>query len=651
MTTNQDNSSTKPQKKKGIIRWEAIIPFTIIVAIIALYFHLFFDAHLKAGMEWVGYKAVGAEVNIAKVETSFFNASLRIQGIEVTNAEQPTHNSINIGDIRFSMLWDALLRAKAVINEAAVEQIAFGVKRKYPGKVKPPEPPSTEPGMAEQLKEQALKEAQQQTGENILGDIIAMLGGTDSQAQMDKLQAKLASKAMIEKFQTDLTAKQTVWNQKIKVLPQEKDVRALNERLNKIKYQDFKNPQELQASLQALEKVRNDGDAMVKQVQTTSTELQADLKAFELQYKEIDKQVKADIKALEQHFRIPKFDAKAITMGVFNHYLGPYKAKFYRYKAMADRYIPPGLKKKDTADDAIPIQPHPREKGISYEFGRLNAYPLFWIKRTAVSSQAGTTPEAGNIKGEILDITSNQKVTGKPTVANISGDFPGKEIFGFLVKVSLNNIKPESEIDYVFKVGSYSMLARQLVSSPDVQIGFNRATGSLGVEGKIVGLKQVSVSMNNTFNKIDYLVSSKNEIADQILKAVFAGIPEVNLNVSGEGVIPNIPLSINSNLGLELQKGFEKQIQAKINEARKKIELMVEEEIGKQKKQVDAQMTQLRAQLEGDVKKVQAQLEDEKKKAEARADQAKKDAESRGKKQLEGEAKKAAEELKKKFGF
>ncbi|MEK2646354.1 TIGR03545 family protein [Bdellovibrio sp. BCCA] len=646
-----ETTTTKPKKTKGPIRWEAIIPFVIICLVIGLYFHFFFDGHLRRALEWAGYNAVGAEVNIAKLETSFFNASLRVQGIEVTDAEKPTHDSIKIGDIRFSMLWDALLRAKVVVNEAAVEQIEFGVKRKHPGKVKPPEPVSNEPGMAEKLKEQALKEAQEQYGDNVLGDVIAMLGGADANVQLQKLQESLPSKAMIEKFQVDLKAKQQNWDARLKTLPQSKDIQALNDRLNKIKYKDFKSPQELQASLQELDKVYKDGDAMYKQVQSTGDDLSKDLKALEAHYKEIDKQVKTDIKSLEQHFRIPKLDAKAMTMAVFNRYLAPYKAKFYRYKAMADKYLPPNLLKKDKKDEEVVIQPHPREKGISYEFGRLNSYPLFWIKRTAVSSQAGLTPEAGNIKGEILDITSNQRLIGKPTVATLAGDFPGMQIFGFLVRLSLDNTKSESIIDYKLKVDSYSITGKELVQSPDVQIAFNKANGTIGVEGKVVGLKKITVGMDNKFTKIDYAVSSKNEIADQILKAVFAGIPVVTLTVDGQGEFPNVPLNVNSNLGPELQKGFEKQIQAKIDEARKKIQAMVDEEIGKQKAQVEAQLNQLRGQFDKEVKKAQAQLDDQKKQAESKVEQAKKDAENQGKKALEKEGQKAVDELKKKLGF
>lgn len=654
--TEQNQTPVKKVKEKGPIRWEAIIPVAIICLVIGLYFHFFFDTHLRKAMEWGGYKAIGAEVNIGSLETSFFKASLNIQDIEITDAEKPTHDSIKIGDIRFSMLWDALLRAKVVINEAAVEQIEFGVLRKRPGKVAPPEPPSNEPGFAEKqaakLKEEALEQANSQFGDNVLGDVISMLGGTDAQAQLDKLKDSLPSKAMLEKFEADIKTKQAKWDATLKTLPQGKDIQALGDRLGKIKTKDFKNVQELQTALQELDSVVKEADGKYKQIQAVSADLQADLKALETQYKEIENQVKVDIKTLESHFRIPKLDAKAMTMAVFQRYLGPYKAKFNRYKALAEKYVPPNLmNKKSTDPNDIPVQPHPRETGISYEFGRPNSYPLFWIKRTGVSSQAGLSPNAGNIAGEILDITSNQKLIGKPTVASLSGSFPANQIMDFLLKLTMDNRKADSEISYILKVGSYPLEGKQLVESPDVNIAFQKAVGAVDINGKLVGLKDLTLSFNNRFSQIDYAISSKNEIADQILKAVFAGIPMVNLDVAVNGTLPGVNIDVNSNLGPELQKGFEKQIQAKIDEARKKIQAYVEQEIGKLRAQADAQLKQLRSQVDNEVKKAQAQLDQQKKIAEDKVNTAKKDAENQGKKKLEDEAKKKVDELKKQFGF
>lgn len=653
---NTTTPSAKPAKKKGIIRWGAIVPFTLFVALIALYFHFFFDFQLRKGLEWAGYKVMGVEINIANIETSFFKASFRMQGLEITDSENPVQDSIKVGDIRFGMLWDALLRAKVVVNEAVIEQIEFAVPRKYPGKVKPPEPPSTEPGFVakqtEKLKAEALKQAQAETEDNVLGDVVALLGGADANSQLDKLQSSLPSKAMLTKFEADFKVKQAAWNDRLKTLPQGKEIQALGDRLGKVKTKDFKNPQEVQQSLQELDGIFKEADAKYKEIQSTGDALNKDIKQTDADYKALEAQIKNDIKDLEAHFRIPKIDAKSLSRAIFKKYLSPYMDKANRYKALAVQYLPPKFtRKKGEAADDDKIQPHPRATGTTYEFGRPNSYPLIWVKRAAISSQAGASKYAGDIKGEILDITTHQRLVGRPTVATIEGNFPSQELTGLLLRLSLDNTKEDSLITYQVGVGSYALSGKELVNTPDVQIAFNKAYGSMKMNGDLKGLKLFTMNLENQFTKVDYSIAAKNEIADSILKAVFAGIPVVTLSAQAQGELPTPSLEVNSNLGPELQKGFERQLQAKIEEAKKKIQAFVNEQIGQQKARLDGEIAKAKDQVNKEVQKVQAQIDGEKKQVEAKADAAKKDMENQGKKKLEEQGKKALDDLKSKFGL
>ena len=278
MSEKNTSSSADPKqapkkvKSKGIIRWEAIIPTAIIVTGIGAYSHFFLDHHLRKGLEWGSYEALGSEVNIGSLKTSVLNASLEINNIAITNSEKPTHNSLEIGSIRFSMLWDALLRAKVVVNEAAVEGLRYDTARTRPGKVKPPPPPSNEPSAAEKLSQEALDMIEKQNENNVMGDLAALLGGGDSQEQIGKLENKLESKQMLASFETALKEKQLAWDKRLKELPSAKEIEALGQSLQKIKTKDFKTPQELQNSLTEFDKVLKEADAKYKAVSAASSD-------------------------------------------------------------------------------------------------------------------------------------------------------------------------------------------------------------------------------------------------------------------------------------------------------------------------------------------------------------------------------------------
>ncbi|WP_413290379.1 TIGR03545 family protein [Bdellovibrio sp. HCB337] len=661
MTTEKTPKVKKPQ---GPIRWNAVIPFAIICALVFAYFHFFFDLHLRKTLEWGGYKAVGAEVNIGKLDTSFFKASLRIQNIEITDAEKPAQNMLEIGDIRWGMSWDALLRAKILVNEAIIENIQFATTRKHPGKVAPPEPPPKPgPGAVEQeatrLKEEALAKAQEEYANNMLGDLAAILGGSDANAQLGKIEGSLNSKKRAQELEAEIKGKQKLWDEKMKALPQGKDIQALNDRLNKVKIKDFKTPQELQASVKEIEDISKQGDAYYKQIGSTASELEKDLKKMEADIRELDGLVKADIKALETRFRIPSINTKDLTRALFNKYLGKYIAKINHYRAMAEKYLPPKYAAKisgkpaqqEVEEEEIPIQPHPREVGVTYEFGRKNSYPLLWIKKAAISSQAGMSPKAGNIRGEILDITTHQALTGRPTVASLAGDFPADQIKDVLLKLVLDNTQADSLITYKMAVGSYPINGTDLVNSSDVKIALKSATGKLDIDGELKALRDFKMNLNNQFTTANFDISAKDGNVDSILKNTFAGLPAINLTGSASGHLPSISFDVASNMGSELEKGLRKQVEAKIAEARKQIEEYINKEIGKNREQIDKQIKQMRGQFDGEVKKAQGQLDAQKKQAEAKINQAKKDAENQGKKEAEKQGKKAADALKKKFGL
>ena len=155
-------------------------------------------------------------------------------------------------------------------------------------------------------------------------------------------------------------------------------------------------------------------------------------------------------------------------------------------------------------------------------------------------------------------------------------------------------------------------------------------------------------------------MSSTNAQIDPILKEIFAGLPDVSINANGEGVLPRIDFDLQSNIGSELQKGFEKQLAKKIEEAKAKLQAYIDEQVGKEKAKVEAELNKLKAQADGEVKKVQTQLETQKKQAEDKITAAKKSGEAQAKKQVQDEIKKklsgkdgqkTLNDLKKKLGL
>ncbi|MCM2353062.1 MAG: TIGR03545 family protein [Pseudobdellovibrio sp.] len=670
-TTQKPNSQNpKVYKEGGLIRWSAVIPFFIIVVLCAVYFKLFFDSHMKSALEWGGYKALGTEVNIANFESSFVKGNVAISGLQITSAEQPDFNSIELGSIRFDVNWDALLRLKFVVEEMAVENVQFMSKRKYRGKVAPPPPPSNEPSLVSQVKDKAIGKVDEKGQGNLLGDLSAFLQTGDYKAQLANIESQLKSKQMANDLKAKWETKQKDWDAKIKTLPTDADFKAYKTKFEAIKVKDFKTPQELDASVKQFNTLKAEVEGKLKLVNDTKDEFNADLTQIKKDYASLDEQIKADVASIKDHMKIPKLDSKQIAKSIFMDYLNPYIAKLDKINKLAEKYLPPkyskmvnenldskkllaGGKKKTEVkpEDDDTIQPHPRAEGVTYEFPVKNGYPLFWIQQVKVSSKSNEQADYGDISGVISNIVSNQRQIGKQTEMHLSGDFKSHNIHGMKVDAFLNNLKEEPAAGMDFAVASYPLKAISLMKNNDGTIAMPSASINIAAKAATEGFKSYNIGLVNTFNNVQFELSAKEKVVEEILKNTFAQLTTFDLTAEAKGSLSSLDVDVTSSLGDKLQDALSASVKQKIEDLNKEIKVKIDNEIGKVKSEIEKQISTLTKGYVGNANEAQAKLDAQKNVADQKIAQAKKDLENKAKKELEQKGKKAVDDLKKKFGF
>ena len=664
---------TNIQKKPGIIRWNAIIPLLIFLLFNFIYFHFFFDGHMKSLIEWGGYKALGAELNVAEFKSSFTSGTVELSKIELTDKEKPQFNSIELSGVKFNLNLDALLRLKFVVDTMNAEGIQFSSKRKTPGKVAPPEPiDASKPSFTEQLQKNALNKLEGDNKANLLGDIAVFLKNGDVNSQLKNFEGQMASKKMAADMNIKWEKKRADWDQSIKTLPNQNDVNQIKDRAGKIKFKDFKSVDELNASVNEFNQLKKDVETKVQIVNDTKTKLTMDVNNIQADYKALENQIKVDVDTIKSKFKIPKLDAGQFSKALFMNYLTPYAQKLDRFKVMAEKYLPPKYSKMvndkiDKVGDKLKgqktkvalvdediddtIQPHPRSNGTSYEFPVTQGYPLFWIKNISISSKSNTQADFGDFEGKITNITSNQRQINKQTELNIAGDFNSQKIRGIKVLASLNNMKAESEVAFNFDVGSYPLADLVLSESSDVSIKIPVSQNTLSIEGKTVGFKNYDIKFRNEFKNVKFALSAKDKTISDVLGGTFGDIGEFDVNATARGPTDELVIDINSTLGSKLEVAFSGLLKKKLDEVNTLVKAKIDQEVNKQKEQLNQQIAKLSGGYLTDVNKAGSQLEDQKKLADEKINVAKKDLENKAKSQLEGEGKKAIDDLKKKFGF
>lgn len=664
----------KSKKPPGIIRWNAIIPLVIFLLLNYIYFHFFFDGHMKSLIEWGGYKALGAEVNVAEFKTSFTRGSVEINKIELTDKEKPQFNSIELSHVKFDVNVDALLRLKFVVDTMNAEGIQFASKRKTPGKVAPPEPiDPNKPGFAAQLQKNALNKLENDNKSNLLGDIAVFLKNGDINAQLKSFEGQMASKKMAEDMNAKWNKKRADWDQNIKALPNQNDVNAIKDRAGKIKFKDFKTADELNASLNEFNSLKKDVETKVQLVNDTKNKLTTDVTEIQTDYKTLEKQIKDDVDTIKSKFKIPKLDAGQFAKALFMNYLTPYAQKLDRFKEMAEKYLPPKYSKmvnakidgvsdkltgkktkvaastEEEVDDTI--QPHPRADGTSYEFPVTWGYPLFWIKKISISSKSNAQTDFGDLAGTITDVTSNQRQINKQTELKVAGDFKSQNIQGVKVFAAFNNIKALPEVTFNFDVGSYPLADLVLTQSEDVTIKIPNSQNTLSIGGKTVGFKTYDIKFRNEFRDVKFELGAKDKTVNEVLGGTFGAIGSFDVNATARGPINDLVMDINSSLGSKLEAAFSGLLAKKLEEVNKLVKEKIDQEVTKQKEQLNQQIAKLSGGYLTDINKIQAQFDDQKKLADDKINTAKKDLENKAKSQVEEQGKKAVDDLKKKFGF
>lgn len=646
--TKNPSDKKKKTKAKGPLRLEAIIPMVILIGGVWAYAFFFLDGHLRKGLEYGASKIYGAQVDIHSVRISFFDPSFTVSGIEVTNKENPAQNAISIDKIRFALLWDALLRAKVVVDESSMTGIALLSPRKSPGEVYPPPPPepSKGPGLTDKITDEIKAQAEAQLKNNIFGDVAKILTGGDATEQLKQLRDQLQSEAKIKEIQTSLNTKKDEWTKRINDLPKPDEVKALVDKVKSIKI-NTSNPMEAQKQLESLRKDMARVQEIVTTFQKGQTDIEKDLNGFNASLKQIDEAVRKDMEDLQGKFKLPAIDKDSMTKALLSKVMGDKMLKVVALMNKAKAYMPDRSQKKSSEKDEKPeFVPHARGKGRTYKFPVTVGYPLFWLKKSEISSKA--TPEgfSGDFSGKILDLTTDPAIIRKPTILELAGSAPKQEINDVAMKLVMDYRGEVGVTSMDMKVGSHPFPEQSFAKGEDITFGINKSAAALKAQASYQG-GDVRATIDEVIDQPSFVTDAKAPLLKEALSSAIGRIKKLTMTVTLAGTFSSPKFGLDSNLGTELAAGLEQHLKAKLDEAKAKLKSFVDGRINGERAKLTAEVTKAQSAFQNllkgkdsEFKNLQAELEKAyKDKSSAQT--------SKAKEQLKDKAKDAL----KKFGF
>ena len=598
-STKKKTKKEKKPKKVGPIRTSAVIPLVLIVTGIILFNIFFLDSTVKSVMEIVGSRLNTAQVDVGSVNSSFKDLKFSVTNIQVTNPKEPKFNTIQIGKVQFALSWDALLRAKAVINLAEVSDIKVNTERKSPGKVFNAEEDTSE---AEVKAKEILSNTKEEFKGNVFGDVAGVLAGGSTGDVTSDMTAKLESKERFEQLKTEIDQKKSSLTKQLNELPSDKEFKDFEKRFNSIK-KDFGNIVKLPKALKEADKLNRDINAAFKKYDDLNKNFNQSIKDIDKSYKEAEALVGKDIAAVKKRMKLPTLDQTSIAKMLFGPEIVGRVEQVKGYQQKIQKYMPP--KKEKVEKKKIP-----RGQGIDYKFGTPKSYPKFWLKLAKISSQN----DQGNVQGKLENFSTNQKIINKKALVEIDADFPPQEIkdLKFLMEI---DYKEELQSTFNGSIGEFIVHDKALSEGSDATFILKKSKAKSLFKGSFTA-SNLDMTIDNTFHSIDYVTKAKSDYLAEVLKDVTEKTKELSLDAKVKGKWDSLAFEIKSNLAKAIENSVRGVIQAKINATQNKIRKEIEASIAGTRSQVDSQINSYKSSVQKQIDTGKKQMNDAKKKLE-----------------------------------
>ncbi len=569
----------KNTSSKGIFRKKILFLLLLLISLFAIYIAFFLDVHLKWGLKKFLTDANCAEVQISSVKTNLKEARLEIKGIEVTNYHDPEFNLLNFDELSFDFLWDGLLRKKFIIETSRINELTFHKKRKSKGSIYP----ACKKRQMEQtgFKEKLKNEKEKIFEDNMIEGLISVLKGDGKIIDRVKnIKLDLKTEKRIKELEKTFKKKEEEWS---KTFIEFKDLRKVKELYKEAKeIRVTEDPIEIAAAIKKAVSIHNKSKEQVLEYQSKIKNLRSDIKDFKNKTLEIDDLVKEDTKYLKKYFNIPDVNLSNFSQEIFKKYVDGVVAPYMRYWHTLKNKIPQ-TNKTDT------LNVKQRAKGITYHFPQTNSYPSFWLKNLDLTSKSQLLKEKSDttytFKGFVKDVSSDERIVGKPLSFELNGDLPVQQIKGIKVlgKVRRNYELNDYESEIKGEVAAYPVKMIKLLNSSKYKLSFSDALAKTNFEGLIKG-KESNLKLKTIFENVNWKILTEKEDVTKILQSVLDKIPDVSLKSIFSGNILKPLIDISSDFDMRFKSGIQKFVGDKLKEGEVKLRKIVDEKISSEKK-------------------------------------------------------------------
>uniref|UniRef100_A0A486XQG7 Uncharacterized conserved secreted protein n=1 Tax=Rheinheimera sp. BAL341 TaxID=1708203 RepID=A0A486XQG7_9GAMM len=519
------------------IRKSGWLVFIVALALLLAIIYLFAGPAIRVGMVYSLEKTVGAEVNISKVSLQLAPLALRINNMQITDAANPSHNSLSFNQASASLqLWPALL-GYYVIDELTIDGLQYGAQRTQAGAVyRAPGTLGESIDLAKILQvdlpnaDELIARTQLQTPAKV--EALKQLAQTEQQ-QLKSWQQQFPTKEQLAQYQQQITA---LTDSKISNAA---DLAAKAEQL-----------QQLKASL-TTEKAKV--DQVKQQLLQSKTRLQQAVD-------ELKAASKADYAKVQQLANLTDGGLAGISQILLGDIWAQRISQLQSLYLLAKPYLPESMPQTTTRTEPEVILPN-RILPLPSQ-----PYPDFWVKTARLNWLIG----GGEATIAMQDITAQHALINTAT------------------KFSLD-VKQLPQLAAFNLSGDFAIF-EQMVTNLNWQLdSLNLQPLTLGEGETALDLAAGLLSSNGTLNLTD----------NQIRQQASVQLSAANFNSSGNKYLQQLASLLNQQQQIPLNISASGAINAPNVNIRSSLDkLLADALLGEAKQKITAYQTQLQAKLD-----------------------------------------------------
>ena len=546
-----------------------LLAFVIVFILITVTGYFLADTLIENAIEAAGTKAAGAKVELLSADLTFAPLGLTLTGLKIADSDKPMTNIMQVDRIAFLIDGGMILRRKLIIQDMAVEGMAFGTKRSTSGAIN-----------GSPAKDRPSSQGKKKKPEHPAEDPLLTLDTPD----IDEIlkQEELTTLRLANELEQEIGSSRSDWESRYRGLPDKKALKSYETRIKKATKGSV-SASNIKERAKKLKAISDDMDQDMDNVKKAADALKKDMDELKKKLKRLKAAPGEDVDRLANKYSLTPEGLGNLS----RHFFG---GKILAWVEMARSYYEkaePHIEQYQRRQGEKPE--HERSKGINVRFKEHDPQPDFLIERTAALVRLSY----GNVGGEIRHITNAQHITGIPTTFGFESDaLTGMDSMTFTGTLD-HRLSGKGRDDFQFEATGLDISNTALSSSGSFPVSMENAAMDINVDTVISGGKITSM-IKAGFSSVTISAGGTDSgmIADTLASAL-EGVTDFSLTAKLTGELGTPEMELSSDLDEVLRKAAGRAVEQQAREFRKKLEAEVRARTGADISRIEGQIGSL----------------------------------------------------------